>query len=294
MATEAHSAQTVGDGIHIIKAYEHGSSGARTGASYASTDIGKVSHQTDDDSFWLVKTTAPAFIELTDDMGGDVSGKQGSATVTALRGITIETGTPTDGDVLTYNSTSGEWEHQVASGGSTPTYPQEIRFRHNRSSANWCTHDGFGPVTDDIWQNDNVSFGAIADGDPTFDARNYACITVPFACTIVQVNLHLYTSVDSSTTQTYFSVLRNRPDWGTTNSSTNAVFISKTALSQVGDAMNLYSTDASVDGSGSARLSLNAGSGQSTLDAGDQIVPFFGTTSATDSRGTITFVIEAL
>lgn len=46
-------------------------------------------------------------------VAGDVTGTIGSTTVESVQGIDVESGTPTNGDVLTYNSTNSRWQHEA-------------------------------------------------------------------------------------------------------------------------------------------------------------------------------------
>jgi len=56
--------------IHIINNYEYANAGARTGASgFVSADIGKVAHQTDNNTFWILVATTPTWVEITNTSG---------------------------------------------------------------------------------------------------------------------------------------------------------------------------------------------------------------------------------
>ncbi len=69
--------------IHLINNYSYANAAARTGASgFAAGDLGKVAHQTDDDSFWILIATTPTWTQITGG-GGDVTGP-GSSTDNAL------------------------------------------------------------------------------------------------------------------------------------------------------------------------------------------------------------------
>jgi hypothetical protein len=61
-----HSRQTAAEGIHTAISYTYVSAAARTAASgFVAADVGKIAHQTDDNTIWMLVSTAPAWVELT-------------------------------------------------------------------------------------------------------------------------------------------------------------------------------------------------------------------------------------
>lgn len=52
-------------------------------------------------------------------IAGDVTGTLAASVVERLRGIPIQSATPTDGDVLTFNNTENRWEPKAAAGGGS-------------------------------------------------------------------------------------------------------------------------------------------------------------------------------
>ena len=60
MANAKHSDQTVADGNHIISRWSHANATARASESVVAADVGGVSHQTDNDTFWVLRSVGPA------------------------------------------------------------------------------------------------------------------------------------------------------------------------------------------------------------------------------------------
>jgi hypothetical protein len=60
--TTTHSAITLAEGIHSIKAYEYADAAARTGATgFVAADIGKVALQIDTGEYWILTATTPTW-----------------------------------------------------------------------------------------------------------------------------------------------------------------------------------------------------------------------------------------
>lgn len=71
--------------IHLVNNYSYADAAARTGASgFAAGDLGKVAHQTDDDTFWILIATTPTWTEITGTGSGDVSGPGAAVTDNAI------------------------------------------------------------------------------------------------------------------------------------------------------------------------------------------------------------------
>ncbi len=71
--------------IHLVNNYSYANAAARTGASgFVAGDIGKVAHQTDDDSYWILIATTPTWTQITG-AGGDVSGPGASTDNAVVR-----------------------------------------------------------------------------------------------------------------------------------------------------------------------------------------------------------------
>ena len=83
---EEHGAATA---IHKIHAWEHANAAARTGESVTAEDIGKISWQQDTDIFYVLKDTAPTWVELT---GGAFQGDTGDQGDTGAAGPQGDTG----------------------------------------------------------------------------------------------------------------------------------------------------------------------------------------------------------
>jgi hypothetical protein len=60
----------------------------------------------------------PTANQAAQTMGGDVTGTTAASTVTKLQNVNVAAGTPTDGYVLTYSLTNGQWEPQESTTGS--------------------------------------------------------------------------------------------------------------------------------------------------------------------------------
>lgn len=92
---------------HVIYTWQYANTAARTGASgFVNADVGKVAWQTDDDTFWVLKATTPTWVSFGSGSGGSttdpywnnvvlamrMSGSNGSATFTDLKGKTVTVG----------------------------------------------------------------------------------------------------------------------------------------------------------------------------------------------------------
>jgi len=62
----------------------------------------------------LATGSRPGLVQLTGDLGGTAV----SPTVGALQGRTVASGSPSDGNVLTWSSTSGQWQPQTPTGSA--------------------------------------------------------------------------------------------------------------------------------------------------------------------------------
>jgi hypothetical protein len=61
-----HSRQTPAEGVHTAIAYTYANAAARMGAvGFVTDDLGKLAWQQDDNTFWVLSATAPAWVELT-------------------------------------------------------------------------------------------------------------------------------------------------------------------------------------------------------------------------------------
>lgn len=70
-------------------------------------------------------TTATSAANFTGTLAGDVTGTQGSTTVARLQGRGVASTPPTDGQVLRYNASAGQWQPgTVPSGSASPSYTQ--------------------------------------------------------------------------------------------------------------------------------------------------------------------------
>jgi len=66
MANKLHRDLTIADGIHIVHAFEYANATARLAAGgFVAADIGKVAQQQDNNSYWVLATTAPLWTEIT-------------------------------------------------------------------------------------------------------------------------------------------------------------------------------------------------------------------------------------
>ena len=72
MARPLHKDQLPEDGIHIIHAFEYANSAARIGATgLVAVDVGKVSRQLDNETFYILTNHSPVtWSQITDTMGG--------------------------------------------------------------------------------------------------------------------------------------------------------------------------------------------------------------------------------
>lgn len=73
----------------------------------------------------LSSSSAGWKLELTGDVSGGPDNSPLATTVVGLRGVPIEDGTPSNGDALVFNSSTGNWEYAVVGGGGggTPSGP---------------------------------------------------------------------------------------------------------------------------------------------------------------------------
>ena len=60
--------------IHQIHNREFANAAARTGGSYAASDVNTIVKQTDDDSYYIVLSTTPTFLQLGTGGGGVSNG----------------------------------------------------------------------------------------------------------------------------------------------------------------------------------------------------------------------------
>lgn len=66
MSGPLHSEQTAADGIHVVQSYEYADAAARLAATgFVASDVGRVARQASDNTFWVLSTTAPAWLEIT-------------------------------------------------------------------------------------------------------------------------------------------------------------------------------------------------------------------------------------
>jgi len=75
------------DEIHQIHDKEFATRSSREAHSYVSTDIGKIVRQTDEDSYYLVKSATPTFLRI--DNGESIATSTTDATVTTLYTFTM-------------------------------------------------------------------------------------------------------------------------------------------------------------------------------------------------------------
>jgi hypothetical protein len=110
----------------------------------------------------------------------------------ATHGDVDETDTPADGEVLTFNSTSGKWEAQAAGGHS-----ENHAFRHSDAGADEITVQnlGSGAAADGqvlkadgagalAFEDDSVVINFIIGGGSVISVDEKGHIEVPFAMTI--------------------------------------------------------------------------------------------------------------
>lgn len=64
MTVAIHSQQTVSEGVHIPYNWSYADAAARTGATVTGDDVGKLAHQQDDDSLWLLTAATPTWVKV--------------------------------------------------------------------------------------------------------------------------------------------------------------------------------------------------------------------------------------
>jgi hypothetical protein len=70
MAEARHGFQTPTEGIHVPHAWEYADAATRSGAGgFVSTDVGKLARQLDDNSLWMLTSTAPIWKRVASDVG---------------------------------------------------------------------------------------------------------------------------------------------------------------------------------------------------------------------------------
>lgn len=188
--------------VHIIYQWSYANAAARTGASgFVSADIGKVAHQQDNDSFWVLTATTPTWSEITGtgattsflgltDTPSSYSGQAGNlvavnSTPDALEFVAAVTAfldlsdTPSSysgqaGKMVAVNSTPDGLEFVDAPGGfvfayafdtstGTPPSTGTIRFDNATISSvtNVYVHDTDGGSNDLDLVLDEVSIGSL-------------------------------------------------------------------------------------------------------------------------------------
>lgn len=80
-------------------------------------------------------------VGFTGSLAGDVTGTQGATVVARLQGRSVDTSTPTDGQVLKWSSTNNRWEPSADAGGiateADPTVPASLK-----DGVEWSEVDG--------------------------------------------------------------------------------------------------------------------------------------------------------
>ena len=92
MGRARHADQKVEDGIHIPYAFEYADATARQNASgLTSDDVGKFARQTDNDSVWMLTSTSPTWVEVTNISASAAVNKIDIKTI-AASGVSISKG----------------------------------------------------------------------------------------------------------------------------------------------------------------------------------------------------------
>ena len=118
-----HSAQGVDDGIHISHAFEYADATARDGATgLLPADIGKISRQLDDGSFWILVDDSP--VTWSPLSGNALNWIEDKYIPTAGQVTFIISSTPTDPEALTFavNGVLAETTTDYSLSGTTITW----------------------------------------------------------------------------------------------------------------------------------------------------------------------------
>lgn len=65
MANAFHKDQGPAEGIHALHTWDVANAAARLALTVVAADVGKVAHQLSDNTFWLLTTSAPTWVDIT-------------------------------------------------------------------------------------------------------------------------------------------------------------------------------------------------------------------------------------
>lgn len=196
MATKAHSLVSLA-AKHPIHKWEHANAAARAGETVAATDLGAVSWQQDNNTFWVALTTGPTWAQLV---------TAGSGYFTP--GSVVFAGSSGE---LTQDNTNLFWDDstdRLGVGINTPTYrlsigsptnTDQVGIFHDDSNAFFRTTDGsFVFQTDEVGQPTFVDIKGNGGGIGYLRAFNAtgSATWVEFFC----VNTEGYVSVGGTST----------------------------------------------------------------------------------------------